>query len=69
MFLLDIVPLDDNRYKYQESTWIISGKAEPHMYGRYVDYQFKGKKLNFNRIFSCLVITFILTVHRPVLNG
>ncbi|CAF2376576.1 unnamed protein product [Rotaria sp. Silwood2] len=35
MFLLDIVPVDDNRYKYQESAWIISGKAEPHIYGRY----------------------------------
>ncbi len=33
-FLLDIVPMDDNRYKYQESSWVISGKAEPHMYGR-----------------------------------
>ncbi|CAF0876608.1 unnamed protein product [Adineta ricciae] len=35
MFLLDIVPVDDNRYKYQESAWVISGKAEPHAYGRY----------------------------------
>ena len=35
MFLLDIVPMDDNRYKYHESSWNISGKAEPHMYGRY----------------------------------
>ena len=35
MILLDIVPMDDNRYKYQESAWIISGKAEPHSYGRY----------------------------------
>jgi hypothetical protein len=34
MLLLDIVPMDDNRYKYQESTWVISGKAEPHIYGR-----------------------------------
>ena len=34
MFLLDIVPVDDNRYKYQESAWVISGKAEPHAYGR-----------------------------------
>lgn len=33
-FLLDIIPTDDNRYKYQESAWMISGKAEPHMYGR-----------------------------------
>ena len=33
-FLLDIVPMDDNRYKYQESAWVISGKSEPHMYGR-----------------------------------
>ncbi|CAF0878895.1 unnamed protein product [Rotaria sp. Silwood1] len=35
MFLLDIVPMDDNRYKYHESSWTISGKAEPHLYGRY----------------------------------
>jgi len=35
MFLLDIVPMDDNRYKYQESAWVISGKGEPHIYGRY----------------------------------
>ncbi|CAF2041694.1 unnamed protein product [Rotaria magnacalcarata] len=35
MFLLDIVPVDDNRYKYQESAWIVSGKAEPHIYGHY----------------------------------
>ena len=34
MILMDIVPMDDNRYKYQESAWIISGKAEPHIYGR-----------------------------------
>jgi hypothetical protein len=34
MVLLDIVPMDDNRYKYQESAWIVSGKAEPHIYGR-----------------------------------
>ena len=34
MFLLDIVPMDDNRYKYHESAWTISGKAEPHIYGR-----------------------------------
>ncbi|CAF1406298.1 unnamed protein product [Adineta steineri] len=35
MILLDIVPMDDNRYKYHESAWNISGKAEPHIYGRY----------------------------------
>jgi hypothetical protein len=34
MFLLDIIPMDDNRYKYHESAWNISGKAEPHIYGR-----------------------------------
>jgi hypothetical protein len=34
MLLLDIVPMDDNRYKYHESAWNISGKAEPHIYGR-----------------------------------
>ncbi len=34
MFLLDIIPMDDNRYKYHESSWNISGKAEPHIYGR-----------------------------------
>lgn len=35
MLLFDIVPVDDNRYKYHESQWIVSGKAEPHIYGRY----------------------------------
>ncbi|CAF0775522.1 unnamed protein product [Didymodactylos carnosus] len=35
MLLLDIVPVDDNRYKYHESSWNISGKAEPHLFGRY----------------------------------
>ncbi len=34
MVLLDIIPMDDNRYKYHESAWNISGKAEPHIYGR-----------------------------------
>ncbi|CAF0738131.1 unnamed protein product [Didymodactylos carnosus] len=35
MVLLDIVPVDDNRYKYHDSSWNISGKAEPHLFGRY----------------------------------
>ena len=31
---IDVVPYDDNRYKYHNCEWIISGKAEPHFGGR-----------------------------------
>lgn len=27
--LFDVVPLDDNRYKYHNSEWVVAGKAEP----------------------------------------
>ena len=32
--IVDIVPLDDNRYKYQSGKWIVNGKAEAHFSGR-----------------------------------
>jgi len=32
--LIEIVPVDDNRYKYHNGEWIISGKAEAHFVGR-----------------------------------
>eukprot|EP00058_Branchiostoma_floridae_P026522 XP_002612013.1 hypothetical protein BRAFLDRAFT_124787 [Branchiostoma floridae] len=34
ILLMDIVPMDDNRYKYHNSEWVVSGKAEPLMPGR-----------------------------------
>ncbi|WAR03842.1 TBX2B-like protein, partial [Mya arenaria] len=34
ILLVDIVPLDDCRYKYHNSEWVVTGKAEPHMPGR-----------------------------------
>ena len=36
IILMDIVPADDNRYKYNNSEWNITGKAEPHTTGRYL---------------------------------
>jgi hypothetical protein len=32
--VIDIVPMDDNRYKYHNCEWIVSGKAEAHFGGR-----------------------------------
>lgn len=32
--LMDMVPADDHRYKYQNSEWVIAGKAEPTVPGR-----------------------------------
>jgi hypothetical protein len=34
ILVADLVPLDDNRYKYHNSEWIVTGKAEPQMPGR-----------------------------------
>ena len=34
ILVLDIVPVDDNRYKYHNSEWTVAGKAEPHLPGR-----------------------------------
>ena len=34
ILLVDIVPMDDCRYKYHNSEWVVTGKAEPHMPGR-----------------------------------
>ena len=34
IMLMDIVPVDDTRYKYHNSEWVVTGKAEPHMPGR-----------------------------------
>lgn len=34
ILLVDIVPVDDCRYRYQNSEWEVTGKAEPHMPGR-----------------------------------
>ena len=35
ILLMDIVPADDNRYKYNSSEWNVTGKAEPHTTGRF----------------------------------
>lgn len=32
--MIDIVPADDSRYKFQGKEWVIAGKAEPHLPGR-----------------------------------
>lgn len=34
IMFIDVVPFDDNRYKYHNCEWIVSGKAEPHFGGR-----------------------------------
>ena len=34
ILVMDVVPVDDNRYKYHNSDWTIAGKAEPNMPGR-----------------------------------
>lgn len=34
ILVMDIVPVDDNRFKYHNSEWTIAGKAEPHLPGR-----------------------------------
>jgi len=34
VMVVDIVPVDDNRYKYHNCEWIVSGKAEAHFVGR-----------------------------------
>jgi T-box protein 2 len=35
IFLVDVVPADNNRYKYNNSEWNVTGKAEPHTSGRF----------------------------------
>lgn len=35
ILLMDVVPADDNRYKYNNSEWHVTGKAEPHTHGRF----------------------------------
>ncbi|CAF0738147.1 unnamed protein product [Didymodactylos carnosus] len=34
IMFMDVVPVDNNRYKYHNSQWMITGAAEPHMPGR-----------------------------------
>eukprot|EP00794_Sanderia_malayensis_P013850 gene13850-15298_t len=34
ILVMDLVPVDDNRYKYHNSEWAIAGKAEAHLPGR-----------------------------------
>lgn len=35
VLLMDVVPYDDHRYKYTNSEWHVTGKAEPHTSGRF----------------------------------
>ncbi len=35
ILLMDIIPADENRYKYNNSEWNVTGKAEPHTLGRF----------------------------------
>lgn len=32
--VMDMVPVDDVRYKFHSSEWVASGKADPHFHGR-----------------------------------
>ena len=32
--VMDIVPIGDNRYKFHDSEWVVTGKAEPALPGR-----------------------------------
>jgi hypothetical protein len=34
LMVVDVAPYDDNRYKYHNCEWIISGKAEAHFFDR-----------------------------------
>ena len=36
MLMMDFVPVDDKRYRYSfhSSSWVVAGKADPHMPGR-----------------------------------
>lgn len=36
MLMMDFVPCDDKRYRYSfhSSSWVVAGKADPHMPGR-----------------------------------
>jgi T-box protein 1 len=36
MLMMDFLPLDDKRYRYAfySSSWVIAGKADPHLPGR-----------------------------------
>ena len=34
IIVMDIVAVDDNRYKFHDSEWVVTGKAEPSLAGR-----------------------------------
>jgi hypothetical protein len=34
LMVIDVIPVDDNRYKYHNCEWVVSGKAEAHFAGR-----------------------------------
>lgn len=33
IMFIDVVPFDDNRYRYQNAEWTVTGKSEPHFAG------------------------------------
>ena len=33
IMFIDIVPVDDSRYKFSRNEWLVNGKAEPHFNG------------------------------------
>jgi len=35
ILMMDVIPADENRYKYNNSEWNVTGKAEPHTHGRF----------------------------------
>lgn len=39
--VIDVLPADDSRYKFHGSStqWVVTGRAEPHVYGRYFVHQ------------------------------
>lgn len=33
IMFIDVIPFDDNRYRYQNAEWTVTGKSEPHFAG------------------------------------
>lgn len=34
IIVMDVIPVGDNRYKFHDSEWVVTGKAEPTSAGR-----------------------------------
>ncbi|CAF0775539.1 unnamed protein product [Didymodactylos carnosus] len=58
IMFMDVVPVDNNRYKYHNSQWMITGAAEPHMPGRLYPHpenpatgsQWMKQSISFNKL-------------------